>query len=69
MVVDDNVIKIGDVVKFVTKQTPGGEIGLVVNIQKMELPEEWITFDYEILTSSGSITRASSCSVVSVIKD
>ena len=63
---DDN-IKIGDAIKFATVNNPDGEVGIIVDIQTTELPEEWVTFDYEILTSGGNIIHTSSSCILEII--
>ena len=64
--VEDN-IKIGDAIKFTTVNNPDGEVGIVIDIQKTELPEEWVTFDYAVLASAGNIMHISSSCILEII--
>ena len=63
----EKILTVGDAIKFTTVNNPDGEVGIVIDIQKTELPEEWVTFDYEVLASAGNIMHISSSCILEIV--
>ena len=66
---DKQLPKAGDIVKLKQRFDIEGAVGLIIEVQKSEMLGDggWTTFNYVILTSSGSIMNISDTTIEKIL--
>lgn len=61
--------KIGDIVMLKPRFDINGSVGLVIDVHKAEMLGSggWTTFDYVVLTASGSIVHISDATIEKIL--
>ena len=65
----NNQPKVGDIVRLKPRFDIDGPVGLIIEIHKAEMLGDggWTTFDYVVLTASGSITHISESTIQEIL--
>ena len=69
MFMNDRTPKAGDIVKLKPRYDINGEVGLIVEVHKAEMLGNggWTTFDFVVLTASGSIVHITEATIDKIL--